>query len=83
MGSLVETRRERYRGLFFYIAELCINNDIQRKGWGSMLLESLEEQLSEDKVSSIYLPTSNGGLAERFFISFAIGLKVKVNTIRI
>ncbi|WLR46476.1 GNAT family N-acetyltransferase [Halobacillus litoralis] len=68
VGFIGENRKRTPKGIVFYIAELCINNDIQGKGLGSLLLESLEEQLNKDKVSSIYLITSNGGLAERFYI---------------
>ncbi|QGH32786.1 GNAT family N-acetyltransferase [Gracilibacillus salitolerans] len=68
VGFIGGNKKRTPQGIVFYIAELCINNDIQGKGLGSLLLESLEEQLQENKVSSIYLITSNGGLAERFYI---------------
>ncbi|UOQ43735.1 GNAT family N-acetyltransferase [Halobacillus salinarum] len=68
VGFIGGNKKRKPQEIVFYIAELCIKNDIQGKGLGSMLLEFLEEQLSEDKVSSIYLLTSNDGLAERFYI---------------
>ncbi|WP_081430722.1 MULTISPECIES: GNAT family N-acetyltransferase [Anoxybacillaceae] len=51
----------------FYLAELCINNEIQGKGYGSKLLQFLEEELQKKNVKSIYLLTSNGGLAKNFY----------------
>ncbi|WP_079478975.1 GNAT family N-acetyltransferase [Halobacillus salinus] len=68
VGFIGGNKKRTPNGVVFYIAELCISNGIQGKGFGSKLLESLEKQLNEDRVSSIYLITSNDGLAERFYI---------------
>jgi aminoglycoside 6'-N-acetyltransferase I len=54
-------------GTTFYLAELCIDNKIQGKGYGSKLLTHLERELKSMGVQSIYLLTMNGGQAEAFY----------------
>lgn len=56
-----------YQGLTFYLAELCVNNEIQGKGYGSKILHSLEDELQKIDIKSLYLLTANGGLAEAFY----------------
>ncbi|TRZ39179.1 GNAT family N-acetyltransferase [Niallia circulans] len=45
IGFIAGNSKKSYAGLTFYLAELCINNRIQGKGYGTKLLLSLEEEL--------------------------------------
>jgi aminoglycoside 6'-N-acetyltransferase I len=67
IGFIAGNSKKTYQGITFYLAELCINNEIQGKGYGSKLLQFLEEELQKKNIKSIYLLTSNGGLAENFY----------------
>jgi aminoglycoside 6'-N-acetyltransferase I len=67
IGFIAGNSKKTYQGITFYLAELCINNEIQGKGYGFKLLQFLEEELQKKNVKSIYLLTSNGGLAENFY----------------
>jgi aminoglycoside 6'-N-acetyltransferase I len=68
VGFIVGNQKRTPQGIVFYIAELCINSEEQGQGYGSLLLESLEKKLKNIDVTSIYLLTSNGGLAESFYL---------------
>ncbi|RSL30550.1 GNAT family N-acetyltransferase [Salibacterium salarium] len=68
VGFIAGNQKKTPRGAVFYIAEFCIDSEIQGKGYGSKLLESLEDELINRNVSSVYLLTSNEGLAERFYM---------------
>jgi aminoglycoside 6'-N-acetyltransferase I len=68
IGFIAGNSKTTYQGITFYLAELCINNEIQGKGYGSQLVQFLlEEELQKKNVKNIYLLTSNGGLAESFY----------------
>ncbi|WP_077616270.1 GNAT family N-acetyltransferase [Caenibacillus caldisaponilyticus] len=67
IGFIAGHRKVTDQGPAFYLAELCINNAIQGKGYGSQLLRFLEEQLRKNNVKSLYLLTSHGGPAESFY----------------
>ena len=54
-------------GVTFYLAELCISNRIQGKGYGTKLLKYLEKELDNKDIHSLYLLTAHGGLAETFY----------------
>lgn len=66
-GFIAGNSKKSYEGLTFYLAELCVNNEIQGKGYGSKLLQSLEGELQKRDIQSLYLLTANGGLAEAFY----------------
>lgn len=68
IGFIAGNSKKTYKGLTFYLAELCINNQIQGKGYGSKLLLYLEDELKKRHIQSLYLLTSNGGLAEAFYL---------------
>jgi aminoglycoside 6'-N-acetyltransferase I len=61
IGFIAGNSKQSYTGLTFYLAELCINNQIQGKGYGSKLLRYLEDELRKREIQSIYLLTANGG----------------------
>jgi aminoglycoside 6'-N-acetyltransferase I len=67
IGFIAGNSKKTYQGITFYVAELCISNEIQGKGYGSKLLQFLEKELLKKNVKSIYLLTSNGGFAENFY----------------
>ncbi|SNS34256.1 Acetyltransferase (GNAT) domain-containing protein [Anaerovirgula multivorans] len=68
IGFIAGNSKKSYMGLTFYLAELCINNQIQGKGYGSKLLLCLEDELKKRDIHSLYLLTSNGGLAKAFYL---------------
>ncbi|MED4041149.1 GNAT family N-acetyltransferase [Niallia taxi] len=68
IGFIAGNSKRSYAGLTFYLAELCINNRIQGKGFGTKLLLSLEEELQRRDIQSLYLLTANGGAAETFYL---------------
>lgn len=68
IGFIAGNSKKSYAGLTFYLAELCINNRIQGKGFGTKLLLSLEEELQRRDIQSLYLLTANGGAAETFYL---------------
>lgn len=53
VGFIGGNCKENDKGTTFYLAELCIDNQIQGKGYGSKLLSHLEKELKEKKVQSI------------------------------
>ncbi|MFD0824462.1 GNAT family N-acetyltransferase [Neobacillus sp. M.A.Huq-85] len=68
IGFIAGNSKKAYTGLTFYLAELCINNKIQGKGYGSKLLLCLEDELKKRGIQSLYLLTAYGGLAESFYL---------------
>lgn len=68
IGFIAGNSKKTYKGLTFYLAELCVNNQIQGKGYGSKLLLCLEDELKKRDIQSLYLLTANGGLAEAFYL---------------
>ncbi|WP_429747994.1 GNAT family N-acetyltransferase [Bacillus salipaludis] len=68
IGFIAGNSKKTYTGLTFYLAELCINNQIQGKGYGSKLLLYLEDELNKRGIQSLYLLTANGGIAEAFYL---------------
>ena len=67
IGLIAGNGKKTDVGVTFYLAELCINNRIQGKGYGSKLLLHLEKELRNKDIHSLYLLTVKGGLAEAFF----------------
>ncbi|WP_286166234.1 GNAT family N-acetyltransferase [Bacillus sp. E(2018)] len=68
IGFIAGNSKQSYSGFTFYLAEFCISNQIQGKGYGSKLLLYLENELTKRNISSLYLLTANGGLAEAFYL---------------
>ncbi|RSL29243.1 N-acetyltransferase [Salibacterium salarium] len=67
IGFIAGNNKKSYQGLTYYLAELCVSNEIQGKGYGTKLLKFLENELKYRDTKSLYLLTSNGGLAEAFY----------------
>lgn len=67
VGFIAGNSKVSYQGLTFYLAELCVNNQLQGKGYGSKMLHSLEDELQKRGIKSLYLLTANDGLAEAFY----------------
>jgi ribosomal protein S18 acetylase RimI-like enzyme len=68
IGLVAGNGKQSFKGLSFYVAELCINNEVQGKGYGSKLLLYLEDELKKRGIQSLYLLTANGGSAEAFYM---------------
>ncbi|WP_260287836.1 GNAT family N-acetyltransferase [Peribacillus aracenensis] len=68
VGFVAGNSKVSYQGLTYYLAELCVNNERQGKGYGSRMLQSLEAELQKREIKSLYLLTANGGLAEAFYL---------------
>ncbi|MGG0792184.1 GNAT family N-acetyltransferase [Peribacillus simplex] len=68
VGFVAGNSKVSYQGLTFYLAELCVNNEMQGKGHGSKMLQSLEDELQKREIKSVYLLTANDGLAEAFYL---------------
>ncbi|WP_208586803.1 GNAT family N-acetyltransferase [Gracilibacillus suaedae] len=68
IGFIAGNSKQSDKGLTFYVAELCIHNQVQGKGYGSRLLQYLENELKERDIQSLYLLTAKGGSAEAFYI---------------
>ncbi|MGG4471453.1 GNAT family N-acetyltransferase [Paenibacillus alvei] len=68
IGFIAGHSKKSYAGSTFYLAELCINNRIQGKGYGTKLLNCLEDELQKRDIQSLYLLTANGGAAEMFYL---------------
>ncbi|WHY55963.1 GNAT family N-acetyltransferase [Peribacillus simplex] len=68
VGFIAGNSKVSYQGLTYYLAELCVNNEMQGKGHGSKMLRSLEGELQKREIKSLYLLTANDGLAEAFYL---------------
>ncbi|MBO0999979.1 GNAT family N-acetyltransferase [Bacillus sp. SD075] len=67
VGFIAGNSKVSYQGVTYYLAELCVNNEMQGKGHGSKMLHSLEDELQKREIKSLYLLTANDGLAEAFY----------------
>lgn len=56
-----------HEGTHFYLKEMCIAHDHQRKGLGTRLMEFLSAELRERDTRRIYLLTAKGDLSESFY----------------
>lgn len=56
-------------GTFFYLKEICVNNAQQRRWIGKSLIGKLEETLTENRVSRIYLITQRDSVPSSFYSS--------------
>ncbi|MGG3497830.1 GNAT family N-acetyltransferase [Peribacillus simplex] len=68
VGFVAGNSKVSYQGLTFYLAELCVNNEMQGKGRGSKMLQFLEDELQKREIKSLYVLTANDGLAEAFYL---------------
>ncbi|MCB8818370.1 GNAT family N-acetyltransferase [Desulfosporosinus shakirovi] len=67
IGFIAGNSKKSYQGVTYYLAELCVNNEIQGRGYGSKILRLLENELQKRDIKSLYLLTANKGLAEAFY----------------
>lgn len=67
VGFICGQKEQFYDGMHFQVQEFCVDTAEQGKGYGTMLLNSLQFILKEDKVSNIYLITSKGPGTEGFY----------------
>lgn len=67
------------QGMTFNLAEFCIAEEFQGKGYGSRMLAYLEEELKKEDANGIFLLTSSGGMAEKFYKRS--GFEIKPNRI--
>lgn len=56
-----------FDGQHFYLREMCVASDLQRKGIGSRMLADLEQKLRQTGISQTYLLTREGEPAEAFY----------------
>lgn len=54
-------------GTDFYLKEMCVLPDVQRKSIGTALLAALKEELASKGARKLYLLTSRDGPAARFY----------------
>ncbi len=54
---------------YFYLKEICVAPDAQRKGVGKLLMEILEKQLAELGIAKLYLITQREGIPANFYAS--------------
>ncbi|MDL4839469.1 GNAT family N-acetyltransferase [Aquibacillus rhizosphaerae] len=67
IGFIAGNNKKSYQESTYYLAELCISNQVQGKGYGTKLLKLLELELKSRNTKSLYLITSIGGVAEAFY----------------
>lgn len=67
IGFIAGNSKRTDNGLTFYIAELCVNNTIQGKGYGTRMLRAFEEELKRREIKSLYLLTAKEGQAQKFY----------------
>ncbi|MDN3955201.1 GNAT family N-acetyltransferase [Sporolactobacillus laevolacticus] len=67
VGFIAGYSKVSFQGLTFYLAEFCVNNKIQGKGYGSRLLSFLEQELQKRKIHSLFLITERNGIARKFY----------------
>ncbi|WP_110927005.1 GNAT family N-acetyltransferase [Bacillus massiliglaciei] len=68
IGFLFGIRKRWWSGDEFFIHEMCVRLEYQRKGTGKRLLEFLRNELADNNISSLSLLTDRGIPAERFYL---------------
>ena len=66
-GIIWGQKEQYYNGMHFQIQEFCVKTGEQNKGYGSALLQALENELSEIGIVNIYLITSKGKKTEDYY----------------
>lgn len=56
-----------YFGSMFYLREMCVESDLQRKGVGSKILDRLDAELANLQVKRVYLATDRTIPAATFY----------------
>ncbi|NMO97049.1 GNAT family N-acetyltransferase [Paenibacillus lemnae] len=70
VGFVFGVIRHWWSGDEFFIHEMCVRSDLQNSGIGSILLQTLEEELINAKVGNITLLTDRNIPAETFYKKF-------------
>lgn len=66
--AMIMGRGEQYfDGIHFQILEFCVEQSVQRKGYGSRLLNRFMEYLLNKNIQGIYLLTMHGESTEGFY----------------
>lgn len=66
-GIILGQKEQYYNGMHFQIQEFCVKTAEQNKGYGSTLLQALENELSKIGIVNIYLITSKGEKTEDYY----------------
>lgn len=66
-GISLGMKKPWINGMEYYIDEICIEKDLQNKGYGSFFLQKIEENLKEEKLNAIILNTNIKFLAFQFY----------------
>lgn len=69
IGFLMGETEQWNGSKYFYLKEICVAPDTQRKGVGKMLMEILEKQLNELDIATLYLITQREGIPASFYSS--------------
>lgn len=67
-GGIFGNFEQFYEGIHYNLREMFIDNDLQRNGIGSKLLNELEERLRKIGVTTIILFTSKGNKTSKFYL---------------
>jgi N-acetylglutamate synthase-like GNAT family acetyltransferase len=63
MGYIEQWDKEKV----FYLKEMCVKTQLQGRGIGTTILETLEDELSQMGVNKVYLLTARNSSAEAFY----------------
>jgi len=69
LGFLIGETQKWNDGYFYYLKEICVSGEDQRKGVGSSLIRYLNMILKSRKVSKIYLITQRNSIPSSFYTS--------------
>ncbi|MCF6281397.1 MAG: GNAT family N-acetyltransferase [Candidatus Polarisedimenticolaceae bacterium] len=67
IGFLIGETEQWNGSKYFYLKEICVAHDTQRKGVGKILIEILEKQLQELGITKLYLITQREGIPANFY----------------
>jgi GNAT superfamily N-acetyltransferase len=67
-GAIFGNLEQFYDGIHYNLREMFIDNDLQGKGIGSILLNELEKRLEKSGVTTIMLFTSKGNKTSKFYL---------------
>lgn len=67
IGIIFGQKEQYYNGIHFQIQEFCIDNDYQRNGYGTFLLNEFLSKLESMGIYQIYLLTCKGYRTECFY----------------
>ncbi len=67
LGFAVGYCEQWHSGRHFYLNEMCVRSDQQRRGIGSALIQQLVQTLRQMQVERMYLLTMRDGPAEAFY----------------